>query len=212
MPFFEALGWFAATLGMSAAVPQLVRLLRSRTSAGLSVLLWQLSVGGSGAWTLHGFHVGKLQLQMPNIVCTVLFTAILWLILRDRGLPLMPKLVMPIVLALGLFGLDLWLGPVAFGIVVAIPLLFGQFAQLKYMWASPTLTGVSVPTLAVNVVMQSLWLVWGIGVGEAAITVCAALMTVICSANLAYYAWRRVAGTAGVPSGEIRGRAVDAVA
>ena len=212
MPFFEALGWFAAVLGMSASVPQLVRLWRSRTSASLSILLWQLNVGGSAAWTLHGFHVGKLQLQVPNIVCTILFTAILWLILRDRDLRLLPRLVMPVVLAAALFGLDLWLGPVVFGIVVAVPLLFGQSAQLKYMWGSPDLTGVSLPTLAVSVVMQSTWLVWGIGVGEAAITVCAGLMTAICGANLAYYAWRRLVGTAGAVTSEIATGAVDAVA
>lgn len=199
MPFLEVLGWVAATLGMAAAVPQLVRLWRSRTSAGLSMLLWQLNVGGGLAWTLHGFHVGRLQLQVPNIVCTILFTGVLWFIVADRGLRLLPRLVLPVILAAGLFGLDLWLGPVAFGIVVAVPLMFGQLAQLKYMWDARDLSGVSVPTLVVNVVMQSLWLVWGLGVGEAAITVCAALMTVLCAANLGYYAWRRMAGTAVVP-------------
>lgn len=48
----EAFGWVAAALGVASSLPQLVRILRSGTSAGVSLTLWQLmaaSTAGSGS-------------------------------------------------------------------------------------------------------------------------------------------------------------------
>ena len=199
MTFFDILGWVAAAFGMSGSVPQILRLRRTRTSAGLSTRMWQFSAAATFAWTMHGFLVGAVQMQVPNIVCTVLSLGILAFIVRDRGERFLPRLVLPTVLGLALFGLDLWLGPVVFGTLVALPLVFGQISQLLFMRRSADLSGVSVPTLAVNVLVQALWLTWGIGVGDAAILVCSVLMGTLCVVNLAYYGWRGARGTVGPP-------------
>lgn len=210
MPFYDILGWIAAAFGMSSALPQLVRLWRSRTSAGLSSRLWQLNTAGTTAWAMHGFHVQQVQLQVPNIICSLLYIGVLWFIVRDRAERLLPKLLLPLLLAAGLFALDLWLGPVVFGIVVAIPMLVGQVAQLRFMMRSRELSGVSVPTLLVIVLVQVLWFIWGVGVGEQAITVCALLLGTLCIANLGYYIWRWLRGTAVAPAPADETSTVDA--
>lgn len=196
VPFFEVLGWVAAAFGMSAAVPQLVHQWRSGSSAGLSIRLWQFNVAGTTAWTLHGFLVQRPQLQVPNIVCTLIFGGVLWFIARHRGLRFAPRLVLPVLMAAALFGIDWWLGAVAFGLLVSIPPVVGQWAQLRYMQRSPDLGGVSAASLAVMLSGQALWFVWGLGVGERAIIVAAGLLVLLCGANLGYYAWRVLRGTA----------------
>lgn len=202
MNFYDILGWIAASFGMASALPQLYHLWRVRTSAGLSARLWQFNAAGTMAWAMHGFYVGAVQLGVPNIVCTALFLGVLWFIVRDRGQNFLPMLVLPVALSLVLFGIDLWLGPVVFGVVVALPMVVGQVTQLQYMRSSAHLAGVSVPTLLVTVLVQVLWFTWGIGVGERAITVASTLLGTLCIANLAYYAWRSARGTAKAVVGD----------
>lgn len=164
--------------------------------------LWQFNVAGTTAWTMHGFLVGRPQLQVPNIVCTLIFAGVLWFIVRHRGQRFVPHLVLPAAMAASLFGLDLWLGPVAFGLLVAIPPVVGQWAQLRFMQASVDLSGVSAATIAVTLAGQALWFTWGLGVDERAIIVAAGLMVLLCGANLVYYGWRAARGTAHGPRPE----------
>ncbi|GAB3820844.1 hypothetical protein GCM10028820_27780 [Tessaracoccus terricola] len=197
MPAYDILGWVAAAFGMSAAIPQLIRIGRTRVSAGLSTRLWQISAGTTGAWAMHGFFVGAVQLQIPNLVCASIATGILWFIAADRKESFLRSLLLPLGLALALFGLDLLAGAVVFGLVVAVPAAFAQISQFLVMRRAADLSGISVPTLLVNVVVQALWLTWGIGVTEWAITVCASVMIILCGGNAAYYGLRRLRGTAG---------------
>lgn len=197
MLVFDILGWIAAAFGMSAAVPQLVRLWRSRVSAGLSVLTWQIMAGTTAAWAMHAFWVGAVQMQVPNIVCAVLAVGILWFIARDRGLVFLRILLFPAVSAVLLFALDLWLGAVVFGMVMSLPSAWAQLSQFQFMRRSPDLSGVSVPTLLVMMVCQMCWVVWSFGVVEQAMMVTASVMLVLCILNVGYYTQRRLRGTAG---------------
>lgn len=193
----DVIGWIAAAFGMSAAVPQLYRLWKVHTSAGLSERMWQLNTAAVAAWAMHGFYFDRMQLGIPNIVCVIIYVGVLWFIASDRGKKLAPMLLLPAIGGLLLFGVDLWLGEVVFGFVVAAPLVYGQLSQLRVMVKSADLSGVSVPTLAVNVLVQLLWAVWGFGVGDGAMMVCSVLMASVCIANVGYYTWRRMRGTAG---------------
>ncbi len=191
----DILGWVAATLGMASAFPQLFRLLRTRTSAGVSLSLFQLNAASTGAWALHGFMVGVPQMQYPNLVLTVSSLAVCVLVQKDRREPLFPALLVPPLLSLALFGTDVWLGPLVFGFIVAAPFVVGQVSQLRTMHASRDISGVSLPFLAVNFFVQSLWLTWGLLYGETSITVCASLLGTLSLVNLLYFLHRMLRRT-----------------
>ena len=191
----DILGWVAASLGMASALPQLCRLLRTRSSAGVSLSLFQLNAAATGAWAMHGFMVGVPQMQYPNMILTVSSLAVCVLVLRDRGSRLFPALLLPPVLSLALFGVDLLAGALIFGFVVAAPFVVGQVSQLRTMHASTDLSGVSLPFLSVAFIVQAVWLVWGILYGETSITVCASLLGTLSLANLIYFLHRMVTGT-----------------
>ncbi len=191
----DILGWVAASLGMASALPQLFRLLRTRSSAGVSLSLFQLNAAATGAWAMHGFMVGVPQMQYPNMVLTLSSLAVCVLVLRDRKERLFPALLLPPVISVALFGVDLLAGALVFGFVVAAPFVVGQVSQLRTMHASTDLSGVSPPFLTVAFVVQAVWLVWGILYGETSITVCASLLGTLSLANLAYFLHRKFNGT-----------------
>lgn len=192
----DLLGWFAAAVGTCSVLPQLLRLWRERTSAGISLQLWQFTVAAGLAWTVHGYMVGAPQMQIPNVLLTSSSLAVLWFVVRDRGLTLLPKLWLPVLLAAALVCLDIFAGPAVFGLVVAIPTVVGQVSQLRVMLRSDDLSGLSAPYLVVASVMQWIWFTWGVLAVEWAIIMCACILGVLATINLGYYAWRRLRGTA----------------
>ena len=204
MTALDILGWVAASFGMASAFPQLLRLLRTRSSAGISLVLFQLNAAGVGAWAMHGFLVGVPQMQYPNLVLTVTSLVVCALVLKDRGARLFPALLVPPLISVALFTADLFAGALVFGFVVAAPFVVGQVSQLRTMQRSADLTGVSLPFLAVSFFVQAMWLVWGILYGETSITVCASLLGALSLANLVHYMRRLLLGTVvkkSVPAG-----------
>ena len=195
MTALDILGWVAASFGMASALPQLLRLYRTRSSAGVSLPLFQLNAGATGAWMMHGIMVEVPQMQYPNLILTASSLAVCVLVLRDRKLPLLPALLLPPVISVALFATDLMFGPLAFGFIVAAPFVVGQVSQLRTMHRSSDLSGVSLPFLSIAVLVQGLWLTWGILYGETSITVCATLLGALSLANLAYYLHRLLSGT-----------------
>lgn len=189
--FWDLWGWVAASFGMASGLPQIIRLLRERSSAGVSLRLWQLNMAAFMGWTFHGVRVGHPQMQYPNgflVLCSLL---VLRMIVKDRGLKLVPRLVLPLGLFAVLAAVDVWLGAVAFGFAVAAPLVLGQVAQLREMMTAADLSGVSPFYLVIGLVVQALWVIWSIPTHERSIFVCGSLLGTLCFVNLVYWLYRR---------------------
>ncbi len=191
----DLLGWVAAAFGMASTLPQLLRLIRVRCTDGLSLSLFQLNAAASGAWAFHGFMVRQSQLQWPNLVVLVLSVAVVLLITRDRNQSFWAKQVIPAVVVVALIGVDIGLGPVIFGILVALPYAIGVLSQLRSMHRSVSLQGVSPVYLFVLFFTEALWFIWGVLVWELAITVSAATMGTLCGASFGYWVYRHLRGT-----------------
>ena len=189
--FIEVFGWVAAALGVSSNLPQLIRILRERTSAGVSVQLWQVTAASTAAWCVHGFLVSAPQMQWPNLLMAALSSLIVVMVLRDRGEPVLRQFLLPTAVAALLIGSNLWLGALVFGLLVAVPQLVGQVSQLRLMIGPPDLTGVSLGYLSVILLVQTMWFIFGLATVDWALIVCAGSMVVICSINLAVYLVRR---------------------
>ena len=188
----DLLGWVAAALGMASTLPQLVRLLRVRRTEGLSLSLFQLNAAASAAWAFHGFMVQQPQLQWPNLVVLFLSLVVVVLITRDRRQSFWATQVIPALVVIALIGVDVWLGPVVFGILVALPYAIGVLSQLQSMRRAESLSGVSPVYLFVLFLVEALWFVWGLLVWELAITVSAATMGTLCAATFCYWVYRNL--------------------
>lgn len=64
MDIVGLISWLAAGFGMATALPQLVKIWRTRVTTGVSTRLWQLSICNATAWVFHGFWIDS-----PALVC-----------------------------------------------------------------------------------------------------------------------------------------------
>ena len=186
-----ALGWIAAALAATVALPQVVKLVRNRTTAGISLTAWRLTLAANRAWTGHGVVVGHVNIWLPNLVFLLCSLVILSQLRRDRALTWATTFAPSLVLGLITLGIDLLLGPLAFAIAAGLPSLIAQMLQFQELVVAPRISGVSLPFLAMNWVNQALWLSWALLVGEQSITMVASAMGVLMGLNLAWCLLRR---------------------
>ena len=192
MDTFGLLAWLAAAVGTSTALPQLVKIWRTRVTTGVSTRLWQLSLLNSIAWVAHGHLTDQPAITWPTLAVALMQASILVLVRRAEHRPVPVAFAVPLVLGAFLIGVDLALGPVAFGLLATIAPVLGQLAQLRVMHRAADLFGVSREYLVLNLASQALWFVHGILAVEWALRISSGSMTVACSLTLGYYLWRRI--------------------
>ena len=186
-----ALGWIAAALASFVAIPQVVKLLRTRTTAGLSLTAWRLTLAANIAWMSHGVVVGHANIWLPNLIFMLCTLTILNQLRRDRALSWSVTFGPSLVLGLTTLSIDVLYGPVAFAIAAGLPSVTSQILQFHELVLAPRISAVSLPFLALNTVNQALWLGWGLLAGEQSITMVASAMGILMGVNLLWCVLRR---------------------
>lgn len=184
--FVQALGWAAAVLGAGVALPQVVRLFQTRTTAGLSAPAWQATLGANIAWSAHGILTAHPNIWLPNLCYLTITVLILSRLIAERRLSSWPTIAPGLALGAVSISLDVWSGPVVFAIAALIPSAFTQLAQFRALVISTNVRAVSMSFLILNVANQALWLSWGLLVGETSITLCAMALGSLMVANLTW--------------------------
>jgi MtN3 and saliva related transmembrane protein len=64
----SVIGAMAAASTMAYAIPQFLRLVRTRDVAGLSESSWALTAFNTALWTLYGFYIQSIPLMLPALV------------------------------------------------------------------------------------------------------------------------------------------------
>lgn len=204
MPVVDLLGWLAAALSAALSLPQLIRLIRAGTSAGLSLLLWQCLMAAGFGWTVHGLVVGRPNMWLPNLAMALCAIAILRLIARDRGYGLVQTWALPLGLFATLVTIDAVWGSVAYGVATSVPQVLGAAAQLVDIIRSVDIAGVSPFYVTMALVVQGIWLWWGLMAEEGAVIVSATATGTVALLTVLWYFARRV----GVPALALRGTVV----
>lgn len=192
MDMVGLLAWLAASVGTSTALPQLLKIWRTRVTTGVSTRLWQLSLLGAIGWTAHGWLTDQPAILWPTLAMGVMQLSILVLVRRSEARPVGPALAMPVLLGGLLVVVDVSFGAVAFGLLATVPPVLGQIAQLRVMRRAADLFGVARAYLVLNVIGQGMWFVYGLLAVEWAMRISGGVMTVLCSLTLGYYVFRRV--------------------
>ncbi|CAI9411458.1 MULTISPECIES: SemiSWEET family sugar transporter [Aestuariimicrobium] len=190
MSAFEIYGWTIALISSVSAVPQLLRILRSRTSAGASLVMWQITAAITGTWLVHGSLTGAYNLVLANGIACLMSVLILWFVRRDRTLSLLRTFGVPALGIAALVATDLW-NPLVFGAFISIPQFIGGVAQFLDLLRCRDIRGVSVGFLAWQVAVQVFWFVWGLWGGDVAIQIAAGSFFVICLLNFIWWLLRR---------------------
>ena len=191
--FLDLLGWAAALLASSVALPQVIRLFRTRGTGGVSVMAWRLTLAANIAWTLHGVQGANATIIVPNLLFMICSILILVQIGRDRNLPWISLFLPSAGLATVAATLDFGLGPIAFAIAAGLPSVLGQLMQLRELLLAPSIGGLSMPFLALNTLNQVLWLTWALLTHEQSVMLVASAMGLLMALNLTW-AWLRRTG------------------
>ena len=161
----------ATVLGSWMAFPQAQRIARTRRVDGVSAAWIGVSLAINGWWLTYGLAAGVWALVPVSVVSLVLYGVMAWFYVRSVGRAALPGL------ALGMFGLGMiplpflviggWeLAGVAVGLSYGVQLLPAVVASLR----TSVLSGVSSATWIIAFVEAGLWLVYGLGVGDIALT------------------------------------------
>jgi len=190
----------AAALGCIAALPQIVRLLRTRETAGVSVGSWEVNTLSAVAWLAYGCRTLQGAQVFAN-ACTLLGgIAVLWLVLsagsQRRGrltrFTLGATAVSGAVLLLPMAWLTLPLA--ASGLIARIP----QMRATASTWWNRRPSGVAASAWALSVVCTALWLLAGALTGQAAVMWSSAIACATAALILAAESWPRPGGWASL--------------
>jgi uncharacterized protein with PQ loop repeat len=201
MTAVEIVGWAAAFVGTVLALPQVVRLARTRNVEGLSLPFWQLILGLNIAWTAHGIILVKANLIVPNVLGLASTLAILIMMSRELARPLGRVFLPGVLIAVGMIAVDILLGTAAYGAVAMWPALIANAGQTLELIRSPRVTGVSPVFLVGGVLNQALWLAWGLLVPDMGTQIAATSTLTITGINLLWWALRKLGlRSFGVPT------------
>jgi uncharacterized protein with PQ loop repeat len=176
----------ATVLGSWMAFPQARRIARTRRVDGVSATWIGVSLAINGWWLAYGLIAGVWALVPVSSVSLALYSAMAWFFVRSVGRPALRGL------ALGVFGLGMiplpflliggWeLAGVAVGLSYGVQLLPAVIASLR----TSSLSGVSSTTWIIALVESALWLVYGVGVGDTALTLAGTVGVAMASVILA---------------------------
>lgn len=78
----NTIGFVAGICSMTSFVPQIVKILRERSAAAVSLHMYAVTIVGFICWTTFGVLTQSWPVALANAVCLVLASAILVLRLR----------------------------------------------------------------------------------------------------------------------------------
>lgn len=78
-------GYFAAFFTAVSFLPQAIKTVKTRETAGLSLLTYLFLFLGSLSWFIYGVYLTDYPLMITNSLTTIFTGIILYLILSDRN-------------------------------------------------------------------------------------------------------------------------------
>jgi uncharacterized protein with PQ loop repeat len=190
--FVDILGWIGAATGSLVALPQVIRILRTGATTGISPLTWRLMVGVNLAWMAHGVISHHPNIVVSNTVYALCTSTILILLWRHRGIRLWQLFIPGILLGALMVAVDAFSGPIAFAVIAFIPAALSQMAQLRSLVVSRSIHGVSLWWLAYCVLNQAIWLSWAVLAHEISLMIVATGLGILMTLNLILAVLRRL--------------------
>lgn len=192
MTAIDFFGWLAVVISTTMALPQLVRLVRTRNVEGVSLTAWKAILALNLAWAAHGIRIAEMPLIVTNVLAPLTTLPILYLVTRASGRRFVVNLLPSLALAAAAIGIDLVLGSAAFGVAGVCLAVVSNVGQSIELIRSPHVRGVATLFMVLAVVNQGVWLVWAVLVADPGSTISASSMGAMAAFNLVWYALRRL--------------------
>ncbi len=192
MTAVEVLGWIATATGMTLALPQLARLLRTRNVDGLSLIGWQAALAINIGWAMHGLRIGQLPQLFASAFGLLTTLPILYLMATAMGRSYVPTLLPGLALGVAMVSVDQFLGSAAYGWCAIAPAMIALGGQSIELVRAPDVFGISTPSLLMGTANQGLWTTWSLLIGDPGSVISALCATVLVAFNLVWFVMRRL--------------------
>jgi uncharacterized protein with PQ loop repeat len=202
MTLVAVIGWIATATGMTLALPQLYRLLRTRNVEGLSLVGWQAILAVNVGWMMHGIRIGQPPQAIASGFSLIATVPILVLMSRALHRRTMVTLLPGLVLAATMVAVDQLIGSAAYGSFALVPMVIAIGGQSVALVRSPHVRGVSTPSMILGALNQGLWTTWAVLIGDPGSmisTICAGFFVTF---NTVWFALRRFGVRAFFPYSE----------
>lgn len=163
------LGAIGTVIGLTRALPQLLRLFRTRAAHGVS-LDSAVTIGiVSSAWAAYGFLTDQLAVAIASGLNAAVFMAIALMSL-SLGRRLSELRAAPIWLIVVVIAADVG-GSTSLGAVLVVSALIANLPQVLVAYREKDLTGLSPSTWALTACDGAVWSLYGILTGDIPILV-----------------------------------------
>ena len=82
---YEIIGFIAAILTTSSFLPQLIKVWKTKSSKGVSILMYFEMLSGVILWGVYGYLIESKSVLIANIVAGLLQIVILILIFKNKN-------------------------------------------------------------------------------------------------------------------------------
>ncbi|MEM9516355.1 MAG: hypothetical protein AAGA42_16005 [Actinomycetota bacterium] len=173
----------ANVIGATMAAPQFIRLYRTRITDGISAEWVAMSLALNGWWAIYAIAQGLWLVLPVSVISAVLYLGIAVLFVRSRRLAVRFALTLAVV---GAFPLPVlaFAGWSAAGVVVGLGYACQLMPALLVALRTRELSGIAPGTWWIAAGEASLWLVYGLGVGDLALAVAGTSGTLVATAIL----------------------------
>lgn len=159
----DAFGYAAAAITFVQLPPQVMRTVKTRDVAGLAPMMWALLLVGGAAWLLYGMQAGLVPSVVVNVLVVTCSALMLRVLVLERASGSGPAFRVA-TFGLPVVGMVAVLGPVGLlGALAAVAGALILWPQAVAVLRSDDLSGLSVPSVALGVVVNALWLAFGLG-------------------------------------------------
>ena len=156
-------------IGLVRALPQLIRLLRTRNVHGVSADSAGTISVVSAAWATYGVLTGQAAVALASGATSLMFALVAVVALR-LGRRLGDLRTTPVWLAVLALGGAVG-GAAGLGLLLPVSVLVANVPQLRVAWREQDLSGLSLGTWILSVLEAAVWGTYGLLAGDLAILV-----------------------------------------
>ena len=194
----EWLAYAGSVLMTAMSLPQIARILRDRSAAGVSLLTWIIFALSGASWFAYGLLVQAPGIIVGNIpFLSTTLPVVMLLLVRQRGWSWAAAIAAPVVAAAAVVALLLQLPSavsggigVACGLLTTVPQLIESLGRRRAGLPSE----VSLATLGLLLTGQLLWLSYGIFRPDVPIILTSVVAVLVTVSLLAVEGSRRTTG------------------
>lgn len=161
---------------MTSMIPQLVRVLRTRVTDGLSAGTITLTLISATLWGSYGFGIADPTQIVPNVVCVGIFAWLAHIVAVETGVlhPWHgPAVVVGTAVVAGC--LAVLAGPMATAAVGTVLGFFIRVPQVRVALSGQPLGGLDPWALLMGMASILMWLTYGMAAGDVAVVVSSAV-------------------------------------